>query len=237
MYNNVSNNVTERHHYQEETSTTRIIFKYVVSDRDKQKAYGLMRRFMDWEPTNIVRNYTSDVKHFIWKAYVEPRIQQNLSVCAIDADTDEMIGMVVNFITKRGEEQIKAPFHPVYAPHQRFLSVLNGNVFQDLNCKNYFTMSFGYVRKEYTCLGVLGKLSNMSEMLANSLMCDAIVTSTTSEFAYRAAKKRGCQPIREITYTDYVDPLNGEKVFAKVQRPHWKARMMYKRIPKVKSLL
>ena len=73
----------------------------------------MIRQFMDFEPTNIARNYTPDIKNFIWKAYVESRIQQNLSVCAIDENTNEMVGIVVNFVSTRKHQQRPAAFHPV----------------------------------------------------------------------------------------------------------------------------
>jgi len=236
MYNNVA--VHQPHHSETRrrsrkestTNKTRILFKRIVDNNDKRKAYQLIRQFMDFEPTNIARNYSSDIKHFIWKAYVESRIQQNLSVCAIDENTNEMVGIVVNFVSTRKHQQRPAPFHPVYAPHQRFLKTLTGDVFHDLKCQKYFTMSFGYVRREYARLGVLGKLAGMSEDLANQLMCDMIITTTTSEFAFREACKRGCQPYREISYKDYEDPLTGENVFSRVPSPHSRARLMFKRI-------
>jgi len=235
MYNNVSVHpshypTTRRGRKESTTNKTRIIFKRIVDTDDKKQAYKLIQLFMDFEPTNIARNYSSDIKHFIWKAYVHGRIEQNLSMCAVDEYTGEMVGIVVNFVSTRGRQQRPAPFHPVYAPHQRFLKTLTGDVFHDLNCRKYFTMSFGYVRREYARHGVLGKLAEMSEDLANRLMCDMIITTTTSEFAFREARKRGCQTLREIPYQEYQDPVNGERVFSRVQAPHSKARLMFKPI-------
>lgn len=243
MYNNVAVHpshypgTSRRGRKESTTNKTRIVFKRIVDTNDKRQAYQLIRLFMDFEPTNIARNYSSDIKNFIWKAYVESRIQQNLSMCAIDENTDEMVGIVVNFVSTRGMQQRPAPFHPVYAPHQRFLKTLTGNVFHDLNCRKYFTMSFGYVRRDYARLGVLGKLAEMSEYLANQLMCDMIITTTTSEFAFREARKRGCQALREVPYKEYQDPATGERVFSTVEAPHSRARLMFKRINNLKCRL
>lgn len=241
MYNNVAVHshypeTRRRSRKQSTTNKTRIVFKQIHDDNRKIQAYQLIRQFMDFEPTNIARNYTPDIKDFIWKEYVLSRIQQNLSMCAVDESTDEMVGIVVNFVSTRDRQQRPAPFHPVYAPHQRFLKTLTGNVFHDLNCRRYFTMSFGYVRKDYGRLGVLGKLAEMSEDLANRLMCDMIITTTTSEFAYRQARKAGCQAFREIPYQEYQDPATGENVFSNVPAPHSRARLMFKRVNQLSNL-
>ena len=166
---------------------------------------------------------------------VKMYLNQNWSVGAFDKETNDLVGVCMNMVYKKGESLLTHSSNEEIVLSNElkqvneFMACLESNVFDLLQVDKVFYLGTAVVHKMYRRKGIISNLRNASEALARTAGCNCIVSVPTNEYLCRFFSKDGYKILREMNYLDFYSKKQ-VKIFKNVISPYIRAQLVCKDI-------
>lgn len=142
-----------------------------------------------------------------FKSVVDENLQQNLSVCMISKDTDEMMGIRLIGTMKRTDPPLEKTDDPISA-----LFEFMGHKDKEVDIFNHLGVDEGIhfftlgVHRKYRQRGLASRLLLAAVALSKELGFKGIKGEGTSNFSQRIYEKAGFETLATLPYDTYLTP-------------------------------
>ncbi|KAG5879467.1 Dopamine N-acetyltransferase, partial [Gonioctena quinquepunctata] len=168
-------------------------------------------------------------------------LQEGMSIMAVDTETDEIAGVALNGISRRGdiEKALEGMKSVDNVPYQRIFGLLlNVNkeldLFTKYNVDGIFDLRILSVDNKYRGRGLAKELFARSEKIAQENGLELIKVDATSFFTQKVCENFGLTTSKSVRYADYLDE-NGHKMYD-TKAPHDFYKVMVKHMPSERSI-
>ncbi|XP_072396820.1 arylalkylamine N-acetyltransferase 1-like [Diabrotica undecimpunctata] len=167
-------------------------------------------------------------------------MQEGMSIMALDTETNEIAGVLLNGICRRGdiEKSLENMKTIDSVPYHRIFGLLNGvnkeiDLFTRYNVEEIFELRILSVEPKYRGRGLAKELFSRSEGIARKHGLKLMKVDATSLFTQKICEAFGFESIKSVCYADYKDE-NGRKMYD-TESPHDYYKVMVKQVPSRKD--
>ena len=134
-------------------------------------------------------------------------LKNNISICVISKDTDEIMGVRITGIMKKADppQDLSNIENEPYRNMMTFLTHKDKevNIFERYKVDEVIHFSSLGVNKKYRCKGIGGRLIAVSVAMSRELGFKVIKGECTSNFSQRIYEKQGFDIVLEMPYASY----------------------------------
>ncbi len=218
-------------------SSGRILYQVIDPSRYEETIVFLYDHYLVQEPTGkAVYGSTVPERNTGLDKYLLTSLQLNLSLCAIDEESNKIIGIILCYIAdindpdhvKTYEDYIRDGFTPQLATLFMIDGTLNLKQLLDEHKQTKLFYMFIIGVDGYYCKRGIGTelVKRSMDYAATKHGYSMFAVLCTSYYTQKLYEKLGYQRIKEMKYEDYM--FKDEAVYKNVEQPHKSAVSYYK---------
>jgi len=197
----------------------------------------VMKYYTPREPLGQIFKVDQDVLKAKDMMRVKEKLQHNASFGCYEKVSGRLVAVCFATIHDKRQEQdprtdseiVKEV--PALNFVRRLLLQLEANLHEKLNANKIMMTGIGTVHPDYIGQGTMTAIGVRLMEVAIETGCEYVVGVAVSKYAQEANEKSGLTALREIKYSDFVDPVTGKKPDLQLSSIHTHAKLYCHPVP------